>query len=161
MQKKYYTKVISYSSRQEHYWVGCICVGEFPVVVGTGSAAAWDLGSGVGVETGAITTVFAVFVGSTTTGGTILGCTALFDSDFGVVRNSGFAPAGFSLGVESPDAISGFDSWICSGGLLASLPLSGSLGITLFSGPFFSGFRKRSGTPLAANVPLPTQAPMM
>lgn len=97
MQKKYYTKVRSYSSRQEHYWVGCICVVGFPVVVGTRSAAAWDLGSGVGVETGAITTVFAVFVGSTTTGGTTLGCAALFDSDFGVARNPGFAPAGFSL----------------------------------------------------------------
>jgi hypothetical protein len=161
MQKKYYTKAISYSSRQEHYWIGCICVGEFSVVVGIGSAAAWDLGSGAGAETGAITTVFAVFVGSTTTGGTTLGCTALFDSDFGAARNPGFAPAVFSLEVESPDAISGFDPWICSGGLIASLSLSGSLGMAFFSGPFLSGFRKRSGTPLAANVPLPTQAPIM
>jgi hypothetical protein len=70
MQKTYYTKVISYSSRQKHYWIGCICVEGVAVVVGKGFAAAWDLGSGVGVEAGAITTVFAVFVGSTTTGGT-------------------------------------------------------------------------------------------
>jgi hypothetical protein len=156
MQKKYYTKVISYSSRQEHYWVGCICVGGLSVVVGKGFAAAWDLGSGVGVEAGAITTVFAVFVGSTTTGGTRWGCTVLFDSDFGVAGNPGFTPAVFSS-----DAISGFNPWICAGGLIASLPLAGSLGIAFFSGPFLSGFRKRSGTPLAANVPLPTQAPMM
>jgi hypothetical protein len=114
--------------------------------------------AGVGIVAAA---GLVVFVGPTTAGDAVLGCAALPGSKFGGVEDPCSIPVIFSPGVRisgvtSGALISGLRLWVS---IAASLSLTSSLTAGFFSGPFFSGFKKRSGTPLAAYVPLPTQAP--